>query len=75
MGRRGNRSAEAVSEVGGQRHCEQVASELLATDRFWGPTDWQDSGDTKACLGEHSVRWGGGPWLVRHMLRAALATD
>jgi hypothetical protein len=67
--------AEAVTAVGGHRHAEEVANELLTANRhYWGPTEWRDSDGVLVCLGEYSVRRIGGPWADRQLIMAALAT-
>ena len=64
-----------MTAVGGHRHAEEVANELLtANSRFWGPTEWRDSDGVLVCLGEYSVRRIDEPWSDRQLIRDALAT-
>ena len=66
--------AEAVTEVGGHRHPEDAANELLSINsHFWGPAGWADSNGILVCLGNYSVRRIDGPWPDRQLISAALA--
>lgn len=66
--------AGAVTEVGGHRHAEEVANELLSINsHYWGPAEWADSNGMLVCLGNHSMRRIDGSWADRQLVNAALA--
>jgi len=68
--------AEAVTEVGGHWHTEEVANELLSNNsHFWGPVAWADSNGILVCLGNYSTRRIDGSWADRQLINAALATE